>query len=229
MLNIIVPYSPRVLLIEIWSDWTQTRLYKGRCIKTEARLLRGRQNICMWRYFLFILFFEDFNKTVHLDSMPILWSFSLGNRLTFDWKSDRCLLRFQVGQHISGRAQYSFWKSCSFIRNEQLFLIKVALCSFSTPKLRFQKTFHWLLMGRTAPLPMTQRPVYGNITLVACLAPFALQQHFTRQHQRFCLMLAGPFWHYGWWECIMYFFSPLLMMLCRCQLVNRCTFMQTGQ
>lgn len=118
MLNIIVPYSPRVLLIEIWSDCTQTHSYKGRCIKTEARLLKGRENICMWRYFLFILLFKDFNKTVHLDSKPILWSFSLGNRLTVDLKkkSHRCSLRFQVGQHISGgRSTVSAKAACKSV------------------------------------------------------------------------------------------------------------------
>lgn len=37
MLNIIVPYSSRALLIEIWSDWTQTHSKKDRYIQTEAK------------------------------------------------------------------------------------------------------------------------------------------------------------------------------------------------
>lgn len=33
MLNIIVPYSSQALLIEIWSDWTQTHSRKDRHMK----------------------------------------------------------------------------------------------------------------------------------------------------------------------------------------------------
>lgn len=68
MLNIIVPYSSRVLLIEIWSDWTQTHSNKDRYIKTEAKRSGEKQMGECVRDFLKFLF-TFYNKNLHLDSM----------------------------------------------------------------------------------------------------------------------------------------------------------------